>query len=282
MRHARAPSSGRRRIVATTSCCFFCMHTTGTMASFRARTLPSDPEYLLAFMSQLGDESDSEDEFDRWLNEDDGPQVVRERCTDNVEDSPASIQQRSVSLNSLDLAYERPLAELSPTHSPMLLSRTSSPQQLQPTSPSHSSLMQLGSPSHSSLVQPTAGQPEHPTAPTSHQNPTNSNHATLSSQPSRPVFTADAGVRLDTDGMSPVDFFCLMFDERVFDLIFTETRRYANQYLEREREHLATHPNARAHEWGKTQLTIKEIEAFIAILIAVGICGLPTLRYIFI
>ena len=37
-----------------------------------------------------------------------------------------------------------------------------------------------------------------------------------------------------------------------------------------EREFLESHPKARAHEWGKTKLTIKEIEA---ILIAMGICG---------
>ena len=75
-----------------------------------------------------------------------------------------------------------------------------------------------------------------------------------------------------------MDFFRLMFDERVLDLIFNETNRYATQYLEREREHLDTHPNARAHEWRKQQLTIKEIDAFIALLIAMGICGFPTLR----
>ena len=36
--------------------------------------------------------------------------------------------------------------------------------------------------------------------------------------------------------MVPVEFFRLMFSDRVFDLIHTETRRYASQYLERERE----------------------------------------------
>ena len=47
------------------------------MASGSARRLSSDPEYLLSLMSQLDDESDREEEFDGWLGEDDGPQVVR-------------------------------------------------------------------------------------------------------------------------------------------------------------------------------------------------------------
>ena len=80
------------------------------------------------------------------------------------------------------------------------------------------------------------------------------------------------------EGKGPVDFFRLIFDERVIDLLYRETSRYAQQYLEREKEHLEAHPNARAHEWGKTQLTAKEIEAFLAILIAMGICGFLTLR----
>ena len=82
----------------------------------------------------------------------------------------------------------------------------------------------------------------------------------------------------DTDGMAPVDFFRLMFDGDVLNLIFTETNRYASQYLEREREHLESHPKARAHDWKKKELTIKEIEAFLALLIAMGLCGFPTLR----
>ena len=87
-----------------------------------------------------------------------------------------------------------------------------------------------------------------------------------------------AGVIPDTKGMVPVEFFRLLFVARVFDLIHTETKRYASQYLEREREFLQNHSKARVHDWGKSELTIKEIEAFIAILIAMGICGFPTLR----
>ena len=79
---------------------------------------------------------------------------------------------------------------------------------------------------------------------------------------------------------SPIDFFRLFFSDRVLDLIYTETTRYASQYLEREREHLAKHPQARAHDWRKTPLTRKEVEVFLVLLIGMGLCGFPTLRYL--
>ena len=40
------------------------------MAARSAKTLPSDPEYLLSLMSQIGDDSESDDEFDGWLDDD--------------------------------------------------------------------------------------------------------------------------------------------------------------------------------------------------------------------
>ena len=98
--------------------------------------------------------------------------------------------------------------------------------QLETDSPSHSPL-ELRSPS---LV--PAGTPPH----TTHQHTTQPSNATLSSGLCPPVFTAHPGVIPDTDGMAPVDFFRLMFDGDVLNLIFTETNRYASQYLQRERE----------------------------------------------
>ena len=94
-----------------------------------------------------------------------------------------------------------------------------------------------------------------------------------------PAFTATAGVIPNTDELTPVDYFRLFFDERVIELIFTETRRYAQQYLAKNRQHLDSHPHARAHKWTKVTLSRKEIEAFLALLIAMGICGFPTLMY---
>ncbi len=79
-------------------------------------------------------------------------------------------------------------------------------------------------------------------------------------------------------GKEPIDFFRLLFDDRVLDVIFTETTRYAEQYLEREREYLQQHPHARAHDWRRAPLTCKELEVFLALLLAMGVCGFPTLR----
>jgi hypothetical protein len=78
---------------------------------------------------------------------------------------------------------------------------------------------------------------------------------------------------------SPIDFFRLFFSAQVLHLIHSETQRYTEQYLEREREHLQQHPRARAHEWRRAPLLLKDIEVFLAIVIAMGICGFPTLRY---
>ena len=98
----------------------------------------------------------------------------------------------------------------------------------------------------------------------------------LSAQP--PVFSGSPGVVPDMRESSPIDCFRLFFDDSVLELIFTETTRYANQYLERETEHLQTHPQARAHQWRRAPLTMKEVEAFLALLIGMGNCGFPTLR----
>ena len=229
------------------------------MACSRRRTLSSDPDYLLSLMAEVGDESDSEDDFDGWLGEDDGPTIVRSRgdvpCSPVVRCSTPlqrrSSMRRSLSENSLDfIASESPIPQCSPAHSPMQLSANNSPA-LQPrrtaVSPSHSPLLASASLAAASPIAP-------------------------------PIFTATTGIIPDTNGLEPVDYFRLIFDDRVIDLIFTETNRYASQFLEQQKEHLERHPKARAHEWEKTKLTKKEIEAFLGLLLAMGICGFPTLR----
>ena len=94
------------------------------------------------------------------------------------------------------------------------------------------------------------------------------------------MFSVTPGVIPGMSESSPIDFFRLFFSDRVLDLIYTETTCYASQYLEREREHLAKHPQARAHDWRKAPLTRKEVEVFLALLIGMGLCGFPTLRYL--
>ena len=264
------------------------------MAARRSRTLPSDPDFLLSLMSELGDESESEDEFDGWLGPDDGPLVLR--------GSSASPHLRhSPSLESLDLATvaaphatESPLPLLESSPSRFSMEREleqhprshSSPMQLETTSPSPprqlvttptSSPMQLETTRPITVLSPTREQNQ---SHISQQNTTASSSTTSTTmlEQSPPAFTASPGVIPNMEGKEPVDFFRLMFDEQVVDHILDETSRYALQYLEKEKEHLASHPNARAHDWNKYPLTRREIEAFLALLIAMGICGFPTLR----
>ena len=78
--------------------------------------------------------------------------------------------------------------------------------------------------------------------------------------------------------MSPVDFFYLFFTEDVMELVFEETKRYIQQYLVREREYMDTHPYSRAHELVRTPLVKKELDILLALIIAIGACGFPTLR----
>ena len=92
------------------------------------------------------------------------------------------------------------------------------------------------------------------------------------------TFSGTPGVVPDMAGKLPIDFFHLMFDDRVLDLLLTETTRYADQYLEREKEHLDQHPQARAHDWQRAPLSLKELEVFLALLLAMGVCGFPIMR----
>ena len=161
---------------------------------------PSDPEYLLlSLMSQIGEDSESDDDFDGWLDDD-----HRERDDETGSAPPPC--RRSMSLESLDIAHECS----SLTYSPMQLST------LSPTaSPTNTTL--LGSPTRTTLL-------ESPTSPTGDDN-------TKQFIFGPPVFITEAGVIPDTEGMVPVEFFRLMFSDRVFHLIYTKTRRYASQYL---------------------------------------------------
>ena len=106
--------------------------------------------------------------------------------------------------------------------------------------------------------------------------PQTSDNTTATTMRSAPDFTATPGIIPNMGGRDPVDFFQLMFDDCLLDLIFTETTRYAEQYLERKKEHLESHPNARAHDIRNNKLTWMEVEAFDCN----GDMWLPTLRYV--
>ena len=238
------------------------------MAANKQRAnLPSDPEVLLEIMQELPDDSGSEDEFDGYLDEEDGPIVLRAsgRCSDESYTSAQLPRSRSVaSLRETVVALESPLPALSPSgpaHSADgLESPTLSLETMESPTPS------LQSPSSNPLT--VRG-----------NNPyTHISIHNVLLRMQKPVFTGTPGVVPDMDGKLPIDYFRPMFDDRVLNLILTETTRYAEQYLEREEAYLEQHPTARAHDWRRNPLSMKELEVFLSIVLAMGICGFPTMR----
>ena len=234
--------------------------------------LPSDPEFLIDFMHDLPVDSDSDDEFDGYLEPEDGPVVFRSAA--ELDDEAYTLRSQSLQdLTELEeaglaLQTESPLLGLSPSLSPMQGQHASgSPlaggSPTQPCTAANSSST-LTPQVHNNII-----------VMTKYTNYIDSNIVLV--QP--PAFTATSGVVVPhMENKEPIDFFHVFFDGRVLDLIHRETTRYTQQYLEREKEHLDAHPQARAHEWRRAPLTLKEVEIFLALIIAMGICGFPTMR----
>ena len=85
-------------------------------------TLPSDPEILLDIMHDLPDESDSDDDFDGYLEPEDGPIAYRNPSElEEVETTrrSQSLQDLSELEQRQELQSESPLSGLS--HSPSLM-----------------------------------------------------------------------------------------------------------------------------------------------------------------
>lgn len=213
------------------------------MASSRASLLPSDPEYLLAIMSEVEDESDSDGDFDGWLSETEEPAYDNsgtEQVSTSASTSHSSpLHHRCASVESLDC-----------------LTTSGSPCRMSPTPFLQEDAMHT-SPSSSTQTDTEPPAPDMGT---------------------QPPFTATPGIIPNMEGKSPVDFFRLYFDEHMVQLIFSETCLYADQYFELEKVYLEAHPNARAHDWKKIKFSPNETDAFIALLIGMGLCGFPSLR----
>ena len=95
----------------------------------------------------------------------------------------------------------------------------------------------------------------------------------------RPPFTAKPGIIPDMAGKTTVDYFNLFIDKDVKNIIHSETVRFAEQYLKSKQEYLTEHRTSRALDWVKQPMTKKEVDVFLAITIAMGIVGYPSLRY---
>ncbi|KAL5515955.1 hypothetical protein EMCRGX_G001209 [Ephydatia muelleri] len=94
----------------------------------------------------------------------------------------------------------------------------------------------------------------------------------------RIAFSEAPGVVPHMTGKTPLDFFHLFFDDEVKHIIHSKSCENADRYLEENQEFLSTHPHARAHDWVKAPMSLKEVDALLSIVIAMGLVGLPTQR----
>ena len=77
--------------------------------------LPSDPDVLLKYLHDLPDKLDSDEDFNGYLDAEEGP-VVYCSAAKFKEEEPSPVLWRSLSVHDLS---ESPLLGLSPSHSPM-------------------------------------------------------------------------------------------------------------------------------------------------------------------
>ena len=53
---------------------------------------------------------------------------------------------------------------------------------------------------------------------------------------------------------------------------------HADRYFTDNEEYLEQHPRARAHDWKKNPMSLKEVDVLLAFVTAMGVVGMPTLR----
>jgi len=79
-------------------------------------------------------------------------------------------------------------------------------------------------------------------------------------------FRETPGVTVDMDtNATPLDFFALLFDEEILDMIVIETNRYAEEIMEKYEKT----PGSRLNNW--KDVVADDIKTFMAILIHMGI-----------
>lgn len=81
------------------------------------------------------------------------------------------------------------------------------------------------------------------------------------------------GILVDTTDYSPVDFFKLFFPNRLFETMVDNTNLYAEQFFQSQSEFSQY---SRFRNWVPT--TVSEIEAYVALQIAMGINNKPELE----
>ena len=75
----------------------------------------------------------------------------------------------------------------------------------------------------------------------------------------------------------PIDFFNLFVTENIKDHIYSESTKYAGQFLQDKADHLAQHKHARANDLKKQPIQRGEINTLLAIVLTMGILGYPSI-----
>ena len=78
-------------------------------------------------------------------------------------------------------------------------------------------------------------------------------------------FTGSPGLPSTVSAESPLDFFFLLFEEDMFDVMVRETNRYANS----KKDSSTLKPFSRLHKWEDT--SVEEMKVFIALIIDMGL-----------
>ncbi|XP_041480389.1 piggyBac transposable element-derived protein 4-like [Lytechinus variegatus] len=87
-------------------------------------------------------------------------------------------------------------------------------------------------------------------------------------QPADTPFTGSPGPTADYSGLTPVEIFFLFFTAEVWDLIVEETNRYASQTM-------AGWTDAKRDAYRWTDVDRPTMQAFIALIMAMGVVGIP-------
>ena len=92
-------------------------------------------------------------------------------------------------------------------------------------------------------------------------------------------FTAAPGpMHVPRADSSPLDFAKTFISDELVNLLVLETNRYADQWIESQRDYLTQKPYSRVHIWIKIgHTTLEEMWAFLAIVINIGLVRKPTL-----
>ena len=93
-------------------------------------------------------------------------------------------------------------------------------------------------------------------------------------------FTSQTGFSSEAEQCNtPIEFFKLFFTPEVNNIIHVETLQYAAQRMPTER-YLEEHPNARAKDWKKRPMTLKEVDVLLSTILIIGIIGYPRIRLV--